>query len=73
MYVTLELSVNENFFCLWDNGEDFGNFEDFLCQSILFDTKSFRFKLHQALSSGLGTQLHNETPGDFRVETVQTH
>ena len=25
--------------CVWDNGQDFGNFEESVCQGMIFDTK----------------------------------
>ena len=28
-------------FCIWDNGQDFGNFEESLRQGMLFDTKTW--------------------------------
>ena len=27
--------------CIWDNGQDFGNSEESLCQGMLFDTKTW--------------------------------
>ena len=29
------------FCCIWDNGQDFANFETFLCQGMSFDTKTW--------------------------------